>query len=82
MDRKELLDTLLSRVDEDKRQEAFDRLAAEETDEGKVAVLREYGVDLSSPEAVFGEGWEDAGVELTDEQIRELSGGFHWTICN
>ena len=83
MERKELFEQMLERVDEDRRQEAYDRLAAVETRAEKVAIMADYGVDLSSPEVVFGEGWEEDSRELTDDELKQVAGGFDWSRnCN
>lgn len=83
MDRKDLFEQMLERVEEDRRQEAYDRLAAVETRAEKIAIMADYGVDLSSPEVVFGEGWEDDARDLTDEEVAQVVGGFNWEVeCN
>lgn len=83
MDRKDLFEQMINRVDEDRRQEAYDRLAAVETRVEKIAIMAEYGVDISSPEVVFDEGWEEEGRDLTDEELEQVAGGFNWERdCN
>lgn len=72
MDRKEVFEELLGRVPEDKRDEAYDKLAAVETRAEKLDILESYGV---KPEEVFAEGWADEARELSDEELDQVAGG-------
>ena len=72
MDRKTAFEEMLSRVDEDKRDEAYARLAAAETRAEKLAIFEDYGVKV---EDVFAEGWASEAHELTEEELESVAGG-------
>lgn len=59
MTKKERIDSILSRVDEDKKEAFIQAIREAKTKEEKKAVLTQYGLELS-------------GEELTSLQIKEL----------
>lgn len=75
MDRKEAFDVAINMVDEDKREEVINRLREVDTRAEKVAIMAEYGVELTSPEQILGDNWEDEGVELTIDELENVAGG-------
>lgn len=75
MDRKTAFEEMLSRVDEDKRDEAYAKLAAAKTRDEKFAIFESYGVTVKD---VFGQGWAEEGRELTNEELEEVAGGGFW----
>lgn len=77
MDRQEAFETILYTVDENKRGEVIDRLRDAGTRAKKSAILAEYGVDLTSVQAL-GSNWEEDAVELSDEQLAYVAGGVNW----
>ena len=83
MDTKLILEDLLQRIDEDKRDEAYAKLAAVETRAEKLAIFAEYGVMIPDEDDELPEGWEETARELTDEQLEQVSGGLDWQRdCN
>lgn len=75
MDRKGAFDVVLNRVDESKREEVLDKLREVESRAEKLAILAEYGIEISSPEDVLGDDWDDEAVELSDEDLENVAGG-------
>ena len=75
MDGKKAFEEMLARVDADKRDEAYAKLAAVETRAEKLAIFEDYGVKVDE---VFGEGWEAKAHELSDEELDQMAGGDIW----
>lgn len=79
MDRKEAFDIVLAQVSEDKREEAVARLRDVDTRTQKLEILKDYGIEIKSPEDILGDDWDEDGVELNDEQLEEVAGGAEMT---
>ncbi len=79
MDRKEAFDVVLSRLPEDKREEAVARLREVETRAEKLVILKDYGIEINSPEDLLGDDWDADGVDLTDDQLKSVAGGVEMT---
>lgn len=75
MDRKEAFDIVLAQLPEDKRKEAVDRLREVDTRAQKLEILKDYGIEINSPEDVLGDNWEDDSENMTAEQLAAVSGG-------
>lgn len=75
MDRRAAFEEMLAKVDPDKRDEAYAKLAAVETRAEKLAIFESYGV---RPSEVFSDGWEGQAHELSDEELDQVAGGFDW----
>lgn len=79
MDRKEAFDIVLAQLPEDKREEAVARLRDVETRAEKLVILKDYGIEINSPEDILGDNWDVDGVELDDQQLEEVAGGVEMT---
>lgn len=79
MDRKEAFDVVIAKLPEDKRAEAVDRLREVDTRAEKLVILKDYGIEINSPEDILGDDWDISGVELSDEQLAEVAGGVEMT---
>ena len=73
MNRKEKLDLLLSKVEEDKKEAFIAELREAKTKAERVAVVKKYGVTLTEEEAQAMKN--RAGNELSDEELDTAAGG-------
>ncbi len=73
MNRKEKLDLLLSKVEEDKKEAFIAELREAKTKAERVAVVKKYGVTLTEEEAQAMKN--RAGNELSDEELDKAAGG-------
>lgn len=79
MDRKELFDIVINKVDESKREEVINRLRAVETRAEKLAILTEYDIEINSISDILGDDWDNEGIELSDEDLQNVAGGSEMT---
>ena len=73
MNRKEKLDLLLSKVEEDKKEAFIAELREAKTKAERVAVVKKYGVTLTEEEAQAMKN--SAGNEVSDEELDKAAGG-------
>lgn len=75
MDKKEAFEKLLAKVDPEKRDEAYAKLAAVKTRAEKLDIFESYGVKAGdSLDDIIGE----TERELTDEELSQVAGGVDW----
>ena len=73
MTRKEMMDLLLSKVPEEKKDDFVAGLRAAKTNEERVQVLKEFGITLNEEEKNNMKA--DVRNEISDEELDKAAGG-------
>lgn len=77
MTKKEVVDLILSKVDEDKKEALINELREAKTKEERIKVLEKYGVTITAEEAKMINR-----KELSDQELDDAAGGCscncHW----
>lgn len=80
MNRKEVLDLLLSRIAEDKKDDLIRDLRNATTRAEKLEAIKKYGIELSEEEIAALKSKD--GNEISDEELDSASGGCTLYACN
>ena len=73
MNRKEAVDLILSKVEEDKKEAFVQEIRSAKSKEERMAVIRKYGIALTKEEAEAMKGRK--GSEVSDAELDKAAGG-------